>query len=437
MATPLDLGLLNKGSAKVASFLVRATQGKADMYTYTDKRTSKTVTVHQYLTKLVGENPSSYCTAFIKGTPAQIKAAKEKFADGSVWTLSKVVFDPQDKAAYISSPLPFRVDLAKSTLRPHATDSDADEALREKMPLCVVPPRTVAEIACIKTTRSTDLLAIVKQIKKDRVSSGGMAIADVTLIDDTKTPKGKLATVVVSVFGEDKLTLLKTKVGEPMVFFNVTAKYNAGLELTHYESEIVTTAPLCPKTTSLLGNKVELQSASNTEQLTTDWAPQNVAKDVSGDQPLSCTAFLDFTSEQPNANMPEIVQVPWLHVEEPQPGDGILDQSGSRVWYHIAGRDASGSAVLGMPQKNAFKLSHATTLADFQEKHGQGVLNMPLFCHARISRTLRGGGPNPSSTGATKGQDSLQQAFVNTTIEEIEPVSWDSKAYPTRLATSF
>ena len=68
MVTPIDLGLCNKGSAKVASFFVKATNGNASNYTYKDKRTGKDITVHQFETKLVGENPCSYCIVFVKGT---------------------------------------------------------------------------------------------------------------------------------------------------------------------------------------------------------------------------------------------------------------------------------------------------------------------------------------------------------------------------------
>ena len=74
------------------------------------------------------------------------------------------MFDPLDKLAYISTPLPFRVNLDKSTWVPHATDSEADVALRQRLAPGAVPPRSVAETACIKSNRSTDLLALVKNL---------------------------------------------------------------------------------------------------------------------------------------------------------------------------------------------------------------------------------------------------------------------------------
>ena len=421
MADPIDLGLCNKGSAKVASFLVKFTMGKAGEYKYPNKRTGNEVTVHVFEAKLLGEEDSSYCIGFVKGTSPQVQEAAERFKDDTVWLLSKVVFDPLDKTAYISSPLALRVDLVKSRLVPVASDSQADLAYRVRLAEKPVPARTVADTACIKTNRSTDLLAIVKEIKRERRSKAGEQIADVTLIDDSKTSAGRLATVIVSVFGTEKLDLLATHVGEPMSFFNLVVSCKDGkTEITHYPDDVVTPAPTCPKTTSLLANKGGLKNAADTEQLTSDWQPQHTTLDVSGDQPLSCAAFLDFTSEEPKADMPDIVQLFWLFVEEPAPGDEIVDSSGTRVWYQAKARDLSGMAVCGMPQRNAFKLSQTTNLSEFQEKYNQGALNMPLFCHARLSRTVR-----ENTSGNPQ-----QGPYINSMIEEIEPVLWNLKSAP-------
>ena len=183
-----------------------------------------------------------------------------------------------------------------------------------------------AETACIKSDRSTDLRAIVKEFKRERSSKNGTPIADVTLIDKSRTLAGKLATITVAVFGAAKLAVLKDKGGEPMSFFNVVITYKDGkTEIAHYENDVVEPTPACLKTAALLGNNGELQSAVDTEQLTTGWTPQHTALVVSRDQPLSCVAFLDFTSEQPTASMPDVLHVPWIHVEEHQAGDEILD----------------------------------------------------------------------------------------------------------------
>ena len=72
------------------------------------------------------------------------------------------MFDPHDKPAYIHTPLLFRVDLQKFSLLPYDTDDAADDATHQQVPLALVQRYTVAETACIKTARTTDLLAVVK-----------------------------------------------------------------------------------------------------------------------------------------------------------------------------------------------------------------------------------------------------------------------------------
>ena len=55
-----------------------------------------------------------------------------------------------------------------------------------------------------------------------RRSKGNEEIADVELVDNSKTSEEKLATIVVSVFGASKTEELVTAVGTPMTFFNLS-----------------------------------------------------------------------------------------------------------------------------------------------------------------------------------------------------------------------
>ena len=58
---------------------------------------------------------------------------------------------------------------------------------------------------------------------------------------------------------------------------------------------------------------------------------------MSGPTPLSCAAFLDFTAESPDADIPELVQVMWAHLEEPEPETDVMHQSGERISFRIRG----------------------------------------------------------------------------------------------------
>jgi hypothetical protein len=197
-----------------------------------------------------------------------------------------------------------------------------------------------------------------------------------------------------------------------------------------WDIDVASEAPACPKSTALLAKAEALKNAAGTCQLTSTWTPEHAARDVSGSQPLSCAALLDFTSEQPTATMPSVVQILWAHVDEPEPEDQILEKSGQRLWYIASARDVSGAASLGVTEKCAFKLSSVAGLVDFQTKHQQGALNMPLFCHMRVSRSLRGdtagaSQPSASDIGAFPGA-----AYVSHVLEDVEPVTWDPKSAP-------
>ena len=111
-------------------------------------------------------------------------------------------------------------------------------------------------------------------------------------------------------------------------------------------------APECEKTASLRAKQQDLAAASNTEKLTAVWIA-NLARDVSGRQALSCADLLDYTTETPEAALPEVVQLMWVHFEEPDPDGEVLDPSGIHIWYRVGLRNMSGSVLSGIPQRCA------------------------------------------------------------------------------------
>ena len=168
MAALQPLQALNKSSARVATFAVRPCGGKVVRYAYTSKRDQRAVTAHKFEAWLVGNNPQDYCIGFVKGSEAQCNQAKMKYTDDTVWSLSKVSLDAYTAGTYISTPIPFRVDLAKSMLTISEGSDETDIQHRTLMPKHPVPPRSVADVAHITTARPTDLFAIIKQVSETR-----------------------------------------------------------------------------------------------------------------------------------------------------------------------------------------------------------------------------------------------------------------------------
>ena len=142
---------LNKSSGKVASFAVRVCGGRVIRCTYMSKTDQHTVTAHKFEVWLVGTNPQDYCIGFVKGSAAECNQAKMKYPDTSVWSLTKVSFDTFTATTFISTRIPFRVDLTQSTMKLGDADDETDIQLRASMATHPVPPRSVAYVAGIST----------------------------------------------------------------------------------------------------------------------------------------------------------------------------------------------------------------------------------------------------------------------------------------------
>ena len=228
-----------------------------------------------------------------------------------------------------------------------------------------MPPRTVGETAKVTTNKTQDLLAVVKSAINKRRTRDGIDIIDAVLIDDSKAETSELATVFVSVWGDQKVDLIEKNVGKPLAFFNLTIKKDGGSRVVnHYADALLLPAPDSEKTKQLVTEASTLTTATNTLQLSKEkeWNPHQ-PPDVSGPQPLSCAAFLDLTAEEPTAaNMPNVVQIPWLMIEEPAQEDDVVisNEYGSRLWFVTKARDLSGAVRVGCPQRIALALANAT-----------------------------------------------------------------------------
>jgi len=420
MAASTPMSDFNKSSARIAHLIAKICHGKKKSYTYVEKKSQKEITAYKFECLLLGDKEGVYMCGFLKGTQQQVNDAANKFKDGQVFKLSKISLDTWTSTTSISSPKAFRLNLEKTTCQHIA----ANDALAQQIPLAPVPPRTVGETAKVTTNKNQDLLAVVKAATNKRTTRDGIDIIDAVLIDDSKAETGQFATVLVSVWGDEKVNLIEENVGKPLAFFNLTIKMEAGNRVVnHYAEALLLAAPDSEKTEHLLAEASTLTGATNTVQLSKEreWHPQE-SPDVSGPQPLCCAAFLDLTAEEPAAaNMPSVVQIPWLLLEEPAQDEDVevTNQHGGRLWFVTKARDCSGAVRVGCPQRIALTLANATDKGDFKAKHGENSLGFPLFVHARLTRSVRQG------SGENAGKE-----FVSNTLQEVANVSWAKSEAP-------
>ena len=420
MAASTPMSDFNKSSARIAHLIAKICHGTKKSYTYVEKKSQKEITAYKFECLLLGDKEGVYMCGFLKGTQQQVNDAANKFKDGQVFKLSKISLDTWTSTTSISSPKAFRLNLEKTTCQQIA----ANDALAQQIPLAPVPPRTVGETAKVTTNKNQDLLAVVKAATNKRTTRDGIDIIDAVLIDDSKAETGQFATVLVSVWGDEKVNLIEENVGKPLAFFNLTIKMEAGNRVVnHYAEALLLAAPDSEKTEHLLAEASTLTGATNTVQLSKEreWHPQE-SPDVSGPQPLCCAAFLDLTAEEPAAaNMPSVVQIPWLLLEEPAQDEDVevTNQHGGRLWFVTKARDCSGAVRVGCPQRIALTLANATDKGDFKAKHGENSLGFPLFVHARLTRSVRQG------SGENAGKE-----FVSNTLQEVANVSWAKSEAP-------
>ena len=133
----------------------------------------------------MGTNPQDYCIGFVKGSDADYHKAKLKYNDTAGWSLSKVSLDAYTAVAFISTPIPCRVDLTRSTMTIRDGGDETDSQLRASIPKHPVPPRPVADVARIATNRSTYLIAMVKEVSTVRKTTPGEEVVDVELLDNS------------------------------------------------------------------------------------------------------------------------------------------------------------------------------------------------------------------------------------------------------------
>lgn len=433
----LMLASMNKGSAKIGSFLVGLSRPQVGSYNYKRKSGAGMATQHKFSCLLLGppeqagaSGTSCYCAGIFKGSEAQVKAMGEKYKEGMALKLSKVTFDGSVAAQYIHTPHQVVVDMGKTTVQIMSPPELQMSGL--KVGSQVVPPRSIAETDSIRSSKTTDVLAMVKSITDARLCHSGQEVADAILIDGSSNASDKSA-ISVAIFGSQKIAFLKQHIDKPLVFLNLAIKVGDGKkEITHWPSDEVFVAPECAKTQAL-SKEAEALRYAHVKLLTSEWQPTQQRRDVSGEQPLSCCAFLDYASELPQAeHMPEVVQVNWAKIDEPMPGMNILDKTGQRIWFLTKMSDVSGSVQVGISERIALSLANNSDKDEFKKMHKAGQLQFPLFHNVRLTRTAKGINATEleSQSQGDTGSQSSAAVYVSHVLEDVNIVSWSALDAP-------
>jgi hypothetical protein len=183
-------------------------------------------------------------------------------------------------------------------------------------------------------------------------------------------------------------------------------------------------APECDKRNGLTKDFDKIKDATNSVMLT-NFTPK-ASMDVSGPQSIAASAFLDYTSQNPDANLPSVMQIMVATIEEPS---GSVNPEGTeRIWFIAKFREFSGAAEASMSERVALQLS-GLDRAGFMDAHASGTLQFPLLCNLRVSRSISTGASEQS--GASQpGAAADKKTFVNHAIQDARPIDWNNSVAP-------
>ena len=104
-----------------------------------------------------------------------------------------------------------------------------------------------------------------------------------------------------------------------------------------------------------------------------------------------------------------------MRLEEPEPGDSVVESTGRRRFFTTTARDFSRSCKVGVSQAAALALSGLDTMSEFQQAHEARAISFPPFGNCRILRRIR-------RVPAEEGADAPDRVFVNTTVVAASPL---------------
>ena len=226
-----------------------------------------------------------------------MNAALLKFLPLTAWKLSMVGLDNQQQDAFVHAPVRVVVDLKRTRCTP--VDLLGDGA--GSTDYCGTDDEH--QVALLLRRHGSDSVSFRHTQPRGPPSSSRCA------------PRGWHPDVEVQdgggcrcCLGAHNIEQCRSRTGQPLLFLNIAAKYNGDLELNLWHARLVDHECPCARMTQLKDLAAEEHFAQDREQVTTKhedtWDPDHASQVLTGEALLSCCAFLEMASEDPNAAVP-------------------------------------------------------------------------------------------------------------------------------------
>ena len=364
-----------------------------------------------------------------RGMTAQVlDTLKNKFKEGLVFQMSKVVFVDNVKQQYNSAPKTEVVSMRQTTWT-----SVLNQSGHPKMPEPNVP---IAEGMNIEREQVFDALGLVRDVSP--VMAGGRTLAGqdrvrcmCQVIDGSKTPGSeKICALPITIFadagkhGETPEVLKSLQDAATnhyaLAFFGIQGKRSKGDDQETWAftssfsfalkraSNTTKGQDLEAKANDLLGQD---QEALPQTQVRGGGADQNTSFADCESTETTC-ALLATINRRTNLRVLEgentFWQINWCRVSLPAKDAQIHTNDGSRLWMQVKVEDETGSLALFMREQAALNLAGVENKDAFEKARAQDALSFPGKASVKIYRKA-GALSTPVGAGKPGGEDDAGQ----------------------------
>ena len=419
-----SLDKMNSTNGQSMSWIVKVANPKIIRVQYWSKHAQEVKEVKRFQCVLTSADPKQYMYGCVCNH--SVDEAHVKFQEGSVWKITRPVFDVNTKHDYVSCPIKVVVLMEHPTEMEKLSDPGNVEELKKWWPSgdihvsisvsdainALKQVRIPDEMGSIKTS-STALDVCGKIIERQELKTvkkndgcGEMEVSDLIIGD------GSGVSFSLSVCGREtheQLADISNGTRVSLIGCNATKDLTTGdVKISLWPSVHVIKGGLRSDSLSQLST----QDAQGYEAVTTTSSATVAPIDISGQQavPSSCTVLASVPEER-NEDVPEgvVFQLDRVTVLCPTEKDLVSTESGGRLWVQIQASDWTGAVTLFV--------SHEAAPALFDCETAEEVLQRAT------DRTLHTVSHRVNMRGVIRFEDGHVRKFVL----EVMKTPWESK----------
>ena len=393
------LDKMNATTAKFTSWIVMIRNPKILTIRFWSKHQHKFVDVKRFQCVLASADPKQYmygCVLQDYRSENAIDEALAKFEEGSVWKISRPVFDTKSKREYVSCPIKMVVVMKSPTEMEKLTDPGDSEDIKKWWPSgdVHVPMSLSNTINALKQVRihvqlgnaktpskALDVCGKIIQLEdlktvKKKDGSGDLEVADLTIVDDSGV------SFKVAIWGQetyDQLSAVTIGSGISLIGCNATKDSATG----EFKISVWPSAHVVPggeRADAL--SQLSKEDVQGCQTVTAAFSATATPIDIKGQQavPSTCTALASIPEQHDNAFPDEVVfQLNRVTLSAPTDKDALTTKNGDRLWVQVQASDWTGSVTMNVSHEAVPALYGCTTAEEVLERATASTLQAVTY----------------------------------------------------------